>query len=81
MLEDAVAGRIAIIVVHKLDRVARHRRVARNRRVAFEAFGRLGKVGVGLAGFSPTTWPSSPRRARPSAIGTGSTTDCCRSGW
>jgi DNA invertase Pin-like site-specific DNA recombinase len=42
MLEDADAGRLDIIVVHKLDRFAR------NRRIAFETLDRLKKRGVGF---------------------------------
>src|SRR5215212_4923003 len=42
LLTDVEAGRVDVVVVHKLDRFAR------NRRVAFEAFERLGKAGVGF---------------------------------
>ncbi len=54
MLEDAEAGRIVVVVVHKLDRFAR------NRRVAFEAFERLGKAGVGFVSLSEQMDYSSP---------------------
>jgi DNA invertase Pin-like site-specific DNA recombinase len=42
MLADAENGMFDIVIVHKLDRFAR------NRRVAFEAFERLSKAGVGF---------------------------------
>jgi DNA invertase Pin-like site-specific DNA recombinase len=42
MLSDAEAGLFDVVVVHKLDRFAR------NRRVAFDAFHRLGRNGVGF---------------------------------
>ena len=42
MLEDADAGRFDVIVVHKLDRLAR------NRRVAFDTLHRLGEAGGGV---------------------------------
>lgn len=46
MLADAEAGRIDVVVVHKLDRFAR------NRRIAFEALDRLGKARVGFVSLS-----------------------------
>lgn len=54
MLADAEAGRFDIVVVHKLDRFAR------NRRVAFEAFHRLGKAGVGFISLSEQMDYSTP---------------------
>ena len=54
MLADAEAGLIDVIIVHKLDRFAR------NRRVAFEAFERLGKAGVGFVSISEQMDYSSP---------------------
>ena len=54
LLADAEAGRIAVVVVHKLDRFAR------NRCVAFEAFERLGKAGVGFVSLSEQMDYSSP---------------------
>ncbi len=42
LLADAEVGRVDVVVVHKLDRFAR------NRRVAFDAFERLAKAGVGF---------------------------------
>ena len=43
LMADADARRFDAVIVHKLDRFAR------NRRVAFDAFHRLGKAGVGFA--------------------------------
>src|SRR5690242_11645555 len=42
MLDDAEVGRFDVVVVHKLDRFSR------NRKIAFEAFERLGRAGVGF---------------------------------
>src|SRR4051812_15630559 len=42
LLADVDRGRIDVVVVHKLDRFAR------NRRVAFDAFERLSKAGIGF---------------------------------
>ncbi len=54
MLADAEAGRFDVVVVHKLDRFAR------NRRVAFEAFHRLGKAGVGFVSLTENMDYSTP---------------------
>ncbi|MGI8404659.1 MAG: recombinase family protein, partial [Thermomicrobiales bacterium] len=54
MLEDADRGLIDVVVVHKLDRFAR------NRSVAFEAFNRLGKAGVGFVSIAENMDYSSP---------------------
>ncbi len=54
MLSDADAGRVDVVVVHKLDRFAR------NRRVAFEAFERLGKAGVGFVSLQENMDYSTP---------------------
>jgi site-specific DNA recombinase len=54
MLQDAEARRFDIVVVHKLDRFAR------NRRVAFDAFHRLGKAGVGFVSVSENLDYSTP---------------------
>jgi site-specific DNA recombinase len=54
MLQDAEAKRFDVVVVHKLDRFAR------NRRVAFDAFHRLGKAGVGFVSVSENLDYSTP---------------------
>jgi DNA invertase Pin-like site-specific DNA recombinase len=54
MLGDAESGQLDVIVVHKLDRFSR------NRRVAFEAFERLAKAGVGFVSMSEQMDYSSP---------------------
>ncbi|MDP9358464.1 MAG: recombinase family protein [Chloroflexota bacterium] len=54
MLDDAEAGRFDVVVVHKLDRFAR------NRRVAFDAFHRLGKAGVGFVSIAENMDYSTP---------------------
>jgi DNA invertase Pin-like site-specific DNA recombinase len=54
LLADAEAGAVQVVVVHKLDRFAR------NRRVAFEAFERLAKAGVGFASIAENMDYSSP---------------------
>jgi site-specific DNA recombinase len=54
MLEDAEAGRIDVIVVHKNDRFAR------NRRIAFETFDRLSKCGVGFVSIAENMDYSTP---------------------
>src|SRR5215204_1904430 len=46
MLADAEAGRVDVVVVHKLDRFSR------NRRIAFEALDRLGRARVGFVSIS-----------------------------
>src|SRR5215207_4302756 len=54
MLADAELGQLDVIVVHKLDRFSR------NRRMAFEAFERLGKAGVGFVSLSEQMDYSGP---------------------
>jgi DNA invertase Pin-like site-specific DNA recombinase len=54
LLSDVEAGRIGVVVIHKLDRFAR------DRRVAFDAFERLGKAGVGFVSLSEQMDYSSP---------------------
>jgi DNA invertase Pin-like site-specific DNA recombinase len=54
LLADAEAGIIQVVIVHKLDRFAR------NRRVAFDAFERLGKTGVGFVSLSEQMDYTSP---------------------
>ena len=54
MIDDAEAGSIDVIVVHKLDRLAR------NRRVAFDTFHRLSNAGVGFVSISENMDYSSP---------------------
>lgn len=54
MLEDAEAGQIDVIVVHKNDRLAR------NRRIAFETFDRLSKCGVGFVSIAENMDYSTP---------------------
>jgi site-specific DNA recombinase len=54
LLADAEAGLIDVVVVHKLDRFAR------NRRVAFEAFERLGRSGVGFVSITENMDYSTP---------------------
>ena len=54
MMADAEAKRFDVIIVHKLDRFAR------NRRVAFDAFHRLGKAGVGFVSLAENMDYSTP---------------------
>ena len=54
MLADAEAGIIDVVVVHKLDRLAR------NRRVAFETFDRLGRAGIGFVSIAENMDYSTP---------------------
>ena len=54
MLADAEAGRFEAVVVHKLDRFAR------SRRLAFDAFHRLGKAGVGFVSIAENMDYSTP---------------------
>ncbi len=54
MMADAEAGRINVVIVHKLDRFAR------NRRVAFDAFERLAKTGVGFVSIAENMDYSTP---------------------
>ena len=54
MLADAEAGVLDIVVVHKMDRFAR------NRRIAFDAFHRLGKSGVGFVSIAENMDYSTP---------------------
>ena len=54
LLADAEAGLLDVVVVHKLDRFAR------NRRVAFAAFERLGKAGVGFVSLAENMDYASP---------------------
>ena len=55
MCADAEAGRLDVVVVHKLDRFAR------NRRVAFEALDRLGRARVGFVSLSEQMDYSTPQ--------------------
>jgi site-specific DNA recombinase len=54
MLDDAEADRFDLIVVHKLDRFSR------NRKIAFEAFERLGRAGVGFLSIAENMDYTSP---------------------
>ena len=54
LMADAEAGVLDVVVVHKLDRFAR------NRRVAFDAFERLGRTGVGFVSLAEQMDYSSP---------------------
>ncbi|MEA2526460.1 MAG: site-specific recombinase [Thermomicrobiales bacterium] len=54
MLADAEARRFDVVIVHKLDRLAR------NRRVAFDAFHRLGSAGVGFVSIAENMDYSTP---------------------
>jgi site-specific DNA recombinase len=54
MLQDAEAGHFDVVIVHKMDRFAR------NRRVAFDAFHRLGKAGVGFVSVAENMDFSTP---------------------
>jgi site-specific DNA recombinase len=54
LLVDAEAHAFDVVIVHKLDRFAR------NRRVAFEAFERLGKAGVGFVSIAEQMNYASP---------------------
>ena len=54
MLEDAEAGHLAVLLVHKLDRFAR------NPRVTLEALDRLDKAGVAFVSISENTDFSTP---------------------
>jgi len=54
MLEDAEAGRIDVVIVHKLDRFAR------NRSIAFDAFNRLGTANVGFVSIAENMDYSTP---------------------
>src|SRR5215207_9601843 len=54
LMADAEARRFDVVIVHKLDRFAR------NRRVAFDAFHRLGSVGVGFVSIAENMDYSTP---------------------
>ena len=54
LLKDAEVRAIDVVIVHKLDRFAR------NRRVAFDAFERLGKAGVGFVSLAEQMDYASP---------------------
>lgn len=54
MLEDAETGRIDVVIVHKLDRLAR------NRTIAFDAFNRLGTANVGFVSIAENLDYSTP---------------------
>jgi site-specific DNA recombinase len=54
LLTDAERHVVDVIIVHKLDRFAR------NRRIAFDAFERLGKAGVGFVSLSEQMDYTSP---------------------
>jgi DNA invertase Pin-like site-specific DNA recombinase len=54
LIDEALQGNFAVVVVHKLDRFSR------NRRIAFECFDRLSKKGVGFVSLSENMDFSTP---------------------